>query len=66
MLRWSDDGGATWSDIRIQAVGKLGETTHVVKFNRLGSTRRNNGLDRIFELSSSSVFPARIIGADLE
>jgi hypothetical protein len=34
-------------------------------FRRLGQTRRNSGLDRIFELSSTDVFPASIIGAEL-
>jgi hypothetical protein len=35
-------------------------------FRRLGSTRRNSGLDRIFELSSTDQFPVALIGADLE
>lgn len=65
-LRWSDDGGHTYSSPVTASVGTLGQTALRVKFNRLGSTRRNNGLDRIFELSSSSVFPARLIAADLE
>lgn len=65
MLRWSDDGGHKWSNPRIGSIGKPGETGIRVKFNRLGSTRRNSGLDRIFELSSSDQNSVAIIGADL-
>jgi len=66
MLRWSDDGGATWSDARIVAVGPLGGTKQTVKFNRLGSTRRFGGSDRIFELSSSDPFMLAILDAEVE
>lgn len=66
VLRWSDDGGFTWSHERFQAVGRRGETTKMVKFNRLGSTRRWSGSDRIFELSSTDVFPVVIIDASLD
>lgn len=65
MLRWSDDGGHTWSNQRFGSAGKTGETALRVKFNRLGSTRRNSGLDRIFELSSADPFAVALIGADL-
>jgi hypothetical protein len=65
MLRWSDDGGHVWSNGRIGSVGKTGETAKRVKFTRLGATRRNSGLDRIFELSSSDAFGVALIGADL-
>jgi hypothetical protein len=64
-LRWSDDGGHSWSMEHFIPAGKLGETARRVKINRLGSTKRNAGLDRIFELSSSDMFPVTIIGADL-
>ncbi len=64
-LRWSQDGGRTWTPERITAVGPIGATTQRVKFNRLGSTRRNGGLDRIFELSSTDQFPAVLVGAIL-
>ena len=65
MLRWSDDGGHNWSDQMIAAAGPTGATAQRVKFNRLGSTRRNTGLDRIFELSSADTFSTAITGADL-
>lgn len=66
MLRWSDDGGHNWSNGRIGAVGATGATSARVKFNRLGGTRRNSGLDRIFELSSTDSFGVALIGAELE
>lgn len=66
MLRWSDDGGHVWSNQRIQPAGKAGQTAQRVKFNRLGSTRRNSGLDRIFELSSADAFNVALISAELE
>ena len=66
MLRWSDDGGATWSDYRIAPAGAPGQTALRVKFNRLGSTRRGSGLDRIFELSSTDPFKVALMGAELE
>ena len=65
-LRWSDDGGHRWSNGRTVAAGAVGETARRVKFNRLGATRRNTGLDRIFEASSSDLFPAAIIAAELQ
>ena len=65
MLRWSDDGGHSWSDQRIAAAGPTGQTAQRVKFNRLGATRRNTGLDRIFELSSTDQFGVALTGAEL-
>lgn len=66
VLRWSDDGGHTWSPEHYTAAGAPGETARRVMYRRMGSTRRNHGLDRIFELSSSDQFPVAIIGAELE
>lgn len=64
-LRCSDNDGHNWPITRIGAVGKPGETSKRVMFTRLGSTRRNGGLDRIFELSSSDNFRAAIINAEI-
>lgn len=66
VLRWSDDGGHTFSDERIIAAGRLGDTAQTVKFNRLGMTRRFSGSDRIFELSSTDPFAVAIQDADVE
>jgi hypothetical protein len=65
-LRWSNDGGHTWSDERIKGVGRLGSTIKTVKFNRLGSTRRFKPNGRVFELSSDDPFMVAILGADVE
>lgn len=66
VLRWSDDGGRRWPVTRFAAAGKTGETARRIKFKRLGSTKRNTGLDRTFELSSSDVFGVGLVGAELE
>lgn len=66
MLRYSDDGGHRWSYERFGSAGKPGDTARRVKFNRLGSTKRNSGLDRIFELSSTDQFKVALLGADIE
>ncbi len=66
MIRWSDDGGRTWSAPRIVPLGQAGDTIRQPKANRLGTTRRYGGSDRIFEVSSSSVFPVQITGADVD
>src|SRR6185312_5360167 len=65
VLRWSDDGAHTWSTEHFASAGKEGQTAARVQFNRLGSTRRNSGLDRIFELSTTDAFRVAIINADL-
>lgn len=65
MLRWSDDGGHNWSSQVFTAAGPPGSTSQRVKFNRLGGTRRNVGLDRIFELSSTDSFGVALMGADI-
>lgn len=66
VLRWSDDGGHRWSNERFLPAGAPGETALRVMARRLGSTRLNSGLDRIFELSSTDLFPVAIINADLQ
>lgn len=65
VLRWSDDGGHTWSAERITPVGVTGETAFTVKFNRLGSTARFSGSTRIFELSSTDPFKVSIMRAEV-
>jgi len=65
VLRSSDDGAHTWSTEHFVSAGKAGQTAARVQFNRLGSTRRNSGLDRIFELSTTDPFRVAIINADL-
>lgn len=61
MLRWSNDGGHTWSNYYVQNIGSTGEYTKRVIWRRLGTAR-----DRVFEVSFSDAVKARIIGASLE
>ncbi|HAF37757.1 MAG TPA: hypothetical protein DCG72_02125 [Gammaproteobacteria bacterium] len=42
MIDWSDDGGQTWSEQRLNEVGKLGETQTTVEEFALGSLERAN------------------------
>lgn len=65
-LRYSDDGAHNWSVERYASAGALGQTAQRVMFRRLGSTRRNSGLDRIFELSTTDAFRVAIVGAELQ
>jgi hypothetical protein len=46
MLRFSDDGGRKWSSEKWRSMGKIGETTKRVVFNRLGQHR-----DRVYEFA---------------
>lgn len=62
-LRWSDDGGNNWSNPVSEPAGSAGQTKLRVMFTRIGSTRRNSGLDRILELSSVDAFAVALIGA---
>ncbi len=43
-LRWSNDGGQTWSNERTVAVGKIGEYKRRAIFSRLGRSR-----DRVYD-----------------
>lgn len=61
MMRYSDDGGKTWSNEITTSLGKIGEYKTEVKFNRLGSA-----YDRIFEISISDPVKANLMGAWLD
>lgn len=65
VLRWSDDGGHHWSNAQEASAGATGQTAQRVIFRRIGSTRRNTGLDRIFELSSDSLEQVALVGASI-
>lgn len=54
MLRWSDDGGHTWSAEHWASFGKIGEYGQRAVWRRLGSSR-----DRIFEISISD--PVKVV-----
>lgn len=64
-LRWSDDGGHNWSNTQEASTGAIGQTAQRVIFRRIGSTRRNTGLDRIFEISGESPVQVALVGASV-
>jgi len=58
MLRWSNDGGKTWSSEQWRSAGKMGEHNRRVIWHRLGSARR-----RVFEMVVTDPIPWRVCGA---
>lgn len=63
MLRWSDDGGHTWSNEHWAPMGKLGEYYRRVIWRRLGMTLKLR--DRVYEVSGSDPVKIAIMGAEL-
>jgi hypothetical protein len=63
MLRWSDDGGHTWSNYHTSPVGRIGEYYHRTFFRRLGMTLKLR--DRVYELSGTDPVKISIMGAEL-
>lgn len=61
MMRFSDDGGRTWSSERWRSAGLMGEYGRRAEWWRLGSGRR-----RVFEIAFSDPTPLRITDAYLE
>lgn len=66
MLRWSDDGGYSWSNEIWTDSNLVGNTQANIIYRRLGSTKPATGLDRLFELSGTDPVPVALIEADLE
>ena len=63
MLRWSDDGGHTWSNEHWRSMGKLGQTGRRVLWRRLGMTMKLR--DRVYEVSGTDPVKIAIMGAEL-
>jgi hypothetical protein len=61
MLRWSNDGGSTWSKEYWQDIGMQGKYTHRAIWRRLGWSR-----DKIFEVVVTDPVKAVIISANLK
>jgi hypothetical protein len=60
MLKWSDDGGFTWSNEHWKPLGKVGKYKNRVRWTKLGTSR-----DRIFEVQvTDPIFPV-IVSANL-
>ena len=63
MLRWSDDGGHTWSNEHWISIGKIGEYYRRVIWRRLGMTLKLR--DRVYEVSGTDPVKIAIMGAEL-
>lgn len=63
MLRWSDDGGHTWSNEKWLPIGKIGEYFRRVIYRRLGMTLKLR--DRVYEVSGTDPVKITIMGAQL-
>lgn len=61
MLRWSDDGGHTWSNEHWVTIGKQGEYGKRAVWKRLGRSR-----NRVFELNLTDPVKTVLIDANLE
>lgn len=61
MLRWSNDGGSTWSNEHWTSIGKQGAYQNRAIWRRLGWSR-----DRIFEVAVSDPIKAVVISANLK
>lgn len=62
-LRWSDDGGHTWSNYHSRTMGRIGEFFTRVIWRRLGMTLKLR--DRVYEISGSDPVKVEITGAEL-
>jgi hypothetical protein len=61
MLRWSNDGGSTWTKYYTVSIGQLGRYKNRAIWRRLGMAR-----DRVFEVSITDPVNAVIVGANLK
>ena len=61
MLRWSNDGGSTWSNEHWTTIGKIGQYQNRAIWRRLGWSR-----DRIYEVSLTDPIKAVIVSAELK
>jgi hypothetical protein len=63
MLRWSDDGGHTWSNEHWTSLGPIGAYGRRTFWRRLGMTLKLR--DRVYELSGTDPVKIAITGAEL-
>ena len=61
MLRWSDDGGSTWSKEHWVTIGQTGKYQNRAIWRRLGTAR-----DRVFEVVVTDPVKAVIVSANLK
>lgn len=63
MLRWSDDGGHTWSNEHWRSMGKIGQYGYRTIWRRLGMTLKSR--DRVYEIAGTDPVKIAIMGAEL-
>jgi hypothetical protein len=63
MLRWSDDGGHTWSNEHWKYMGAVGQYYYRTLWRRLGMTVKLR--DRVYEVSGTDPIKIAIMGAEL-
>jgi len=63
MLRFSDDGGHTWSNEHWSKMGKIGQYYKRVFWRRLGMTLKLR--DRVYEISGTDPIKIDIMGAEI-
>ena len=63
MLRWSDDGGHTWSNEHWKSMGRIGQYGYRTIWRRLGMTLKLR--DRVYEISGTDPVKIAIMGAEL-
>lgn len=64
MLRWSDDGGHTWSSEHWTSLGRIGQYGRRAFWRRLGMTQKLR--DRVYEVSGTDPVKIVILGAELQ
>lgn len=60
-MRYSDDGGQTWSRWLEKSAGRVGETKKIITFDQLGSST-----DRVFEIAMSDAANLVLVDAYVE
>ncbi len=60
-MRYSDDGGKTWSNTFSRSMGRMGEYSARIYWNRLGT-----GRDRVFEFTGSDAVKVVLTGASFD
>ena len=63
MLRWSDDGGHTWSNEHWRSMGQIGQYGYRTYWRRLGMTQKIR--DRVYEVSGTDPVRVYVMGAEL-
>ena len=61
MLRYSNDGGHTWSNEKLASIGKIGQYGQRAQYRRLGV-----GRNRVWEISMTDPVKFAVLGSVVE